>query len=174
VSSSFPTGYAPKLFISFYLRFCITRNVFDLSLQVVSTTLIVNAVTGIIIWEDGLVMNSWRGYISVFLLYIISNSYMNSNNFPRLLGIENKKYGIKETLYILRERFCTNERELLFDEGSDEIPYDIYEQDRITLGAYATGYVSLSSHSLNSVEAWKDAFDLISDNDMAYASTRTI
>lgn len=123
----------------------------------VSSTLIVNALTGIIIWEDWKVVNSWTGYVSVFLLFLIGNDLVSDVN---LLGIENRKYGMVETFHIIKEKFCNGE--IFNDETSDNLIGNVEHEQKV-LGAHllnnaTTGYVSVGSHSQNSRDAWKDAF----------------
>jgi len=60
------------------------------------TLITVNALTGIVIWEDYLVVVSWIGYIGVFILLLLG-SYLLLGDFE-LLGAGNSTYGIAGTL----------------------------------------------------------------------------
>jgi len=55
--------------------------------------MLLNAVTGIIIWEDWRVIESWTGYVCVFLLLALA-SYLLLSSTP-LMTSENPQYGQK-------------------------------------------------------------------------------
>lgn len=140
----------------------------------VSSVLVVNALTGIIIWEDWKVINSWIGYICVFVLFLIGNNLVSDANVD-LLGIENKKYGIKETFHIMKETFCKGE--VFADERSEELIVDQeYQQKALAvhlLNKGTTGYVSVGSHSQTSRDAWKSCFHRSSEPDTINIETST-
>mmetsp|Transcript_17777 Transcript_17777/g.32184 ORF Transcript_17777/g.32184 Transcript_17777/m.32184 type:complete len:423 (-) Transcript_17777:114-1382(-) len=58
-----------------------------------SVTLLLNAITGIIIWEDWRVVNSWLGYVCAFILLVLGIYLLLSDVDFRLLTSENPRYG---------------------------------------------------------------------------------
>jgi len=61
-----------------------------------SSLIVVNAITGMIIWQDYNVVQSWIGYIAVFVQLIIGN-YLLMTDIP-MLSPENQKYGRAKSL----------------------------------------------------------------------------
>ena len=104
-------------------------------------------------------VNSWIGYVSVFVLFLIGNDIVSDANVE-LLGIENKKYGINETIHVMKEMFCKGE--IYSDEISEEMIINHeYQQKALAvhlLNNGTTGYVSVGEHSQTSRDAWKDCF----------------
>ena len=101
------------------------------------------------------VINSWTGYICVFLLFIIGNDLMSDVD---LLGMENRRYGISELYTKIKQRFC--KRDIDADEIEDQSDDDDLNEGvhSLTNGTIATGYISVGGHSQKSRDAWKDAF----------------
>lgn len=67
-------------------------------------TILVNALTGIIVWEDWRVIEGvqqWIGYGCVFLLFALGN-YLLLGDDVKLLDSDNSTYGRRETLRFLR------------------------------------------------------------------------
>jgi hypothetical protein len=58
-----------------------------------SVTLFLNAITGIIIWEDWRVVNSWLGYVCAFILLVLGIYLLLGDVDLRLLTSENPMYG---------------------------------------------------------------------------------
>jgi hypothetical protein len=65
-----------------------------------SALIVVNALTGIIVWEDWRVVGSWIGYVCVFL-YLVLGCYLLLGDIE-LLSQENSKYGRKSVLGSMR------------------------------------------------------------------------
>jgi hypothetical protein len=65
-----------------------------------SALIVVNALTGIIVWEDWRVVGSWIGYVCVFL-YLVLGCYLLLGDFE-LLSQENSKYGRKSVMGSLK------------------------------------------------------------------------
>lgn len=61
-----------------------------------SCIMIVNALTGIIIWEDWRVVQSWLGYVAVFILMILGN-FLLLGNGPSFEA-DNERYGRRAVL----------------------------------------------------------------------------
>ena len=61
----------------------------------VGTKISVNAITGIIIWEDWRVVTSWIGYVCVFLYLMLGNYLLCDVD---LFGVSNAAYGTAATL----------------------------------------------------------------------------
>jgi hypothetical protein len=117
-----------------------------------SMLIVVNALTGIIVWEDWRVVGSWIGYVCVFL-YLVLGCYLLLGDIE-LLSPENSKYGrVKSvvgrtlkplvrrpigTLETLREE--EEEEPQPFCACADESPLD-YEQwtDEQVAGAAPSG-----------------------------------
>lgn len=74
----------------------------------VGTKIAVNAITGIILWEDWRVVASWVGYVCVFL-YLLLGNYLLCEDVD-LFGPENSTYGVAATLEKLQSAvFDTNQ-----------------------------------------------------------------
>mmetsp|Transcript_38258 Transcript_38258/g.92284 ORF Transcript_38258/g.92284 Transcript_38258/m.92284 type:complete len:290 (-) Transcript_38258:4020-4889(-) len=65
-----------------------------------TTIILVNALTGIVIWQDWRVIISWTGYICVFLLLALGCDLLLSAN---ILTNENPDYGLKKQAAIIIE-----------------------------------------------------------------------
>ncbi|KAL7548573.1 hypothetical protein ACHAWF_018867 [Thalassiosira exigua] len=63
--------------------------------------ILVNAITGVIIWEDWRVISSWTGYICVFLLLALGCELLLSSKL--LLTNDNPEYGAKKRASIIIE-----------------------------------------------------------------------
>ena len=62
-----------------------------------SMSIVVNAFTGIIVWEDWRVVGSWVGYVCVFL-YLLLGCYLLLGDIE-LLSPENSKYGRAKSVF---------------------------------------------------------------------------
>ena len=67
-----------------------------------SALILINALTGVIIWEDWRDVGSWLGYVCVFVLLLLGN-YLLLGDFE-LFSVENSRYGLKGTLRALMRR----------------------------------------------------------------------
>jgi len=122
------------------------------------------------------VVNTWVGYGSVFILFLIGNDLISDANFD-LLGIENERYGLKETFHLLKDKFCR--REETCDESTQESIINVDNQQKELavhlLDAQSTGQ-SKGNQSQDPRELWRDCFQRIpaldtnSDVDTEYTS----
>lgn len=82
----------------------------------VGTKIAVNAITGIIIWEDWRAVTSWVGYVCVFLFLMLGNYLLMEN--VDLFGVTNQEYGTAATLEKLQS--------VIFD------PKDLHKKDSMS------------------------------------------
>ena len=104
-----------------------------------SCIMIVNALTGIIIWEDWRVVQSWLGYVAVFILMILGN-FLLLGNGPSFEA-DNERYGRravlervkgKKDLYDDMSVYTTNTRRSKEDKmgkPSSKVPHGAYACD---------------------------------------------
>jgi len=94
-----------------------------------SCIMITNALTGIIIWEDWRVVQSWLGYVAVFILMILGN-FLLLGNGPSFEA-DNERYGRrrvlervagKKDLYDDMSTYTTNTRRSQEDKVGKPIP----------------------------------------------------
>eukprot|EP00550_Attheya_septentrionalis_P013591 CAMPEP_0198305860 /NCGR_PEP_ID=MMETSP1449-20131203/58123_1 /TAXON_ID=420275 /ORGANISM="Attheya septentrionalis, Strain CCMP2084" /LENGTH=481 /DNA_ID=CAMNT_0044008403 /DNA_START=457 /DNA_END=1902 /DNA_ORIENTATION=- len=96
-------------------------------------TILVNALTGIIVWEDWRVIEGakqWIGYGCVFLLFALGN-YLLLGDDVKLLDSDNSTYGRGETLRFLRGKstLLQNAQEAM-NVFSEHNLSTIYEEDK--------------------------------------------
>ena len=78
-----------------------------------SMIIVVNALTGVIVWEDWRVVGSWIGYVCVFL-YLVLGCYLLLGDIE-LLSQENSKYGRAKSMVgrtlkpLVRRSLCSLE-----------------------------------------------------------------
>ena len=90
-----------------------------------SALILVNAATGMIIWQDWLVVSSWVGYCCVFVQLVLGNYLLLGD--VDLLSPENKKYGRSEMLR--RTGILKNQgeiRTLQQELDADGEPYEMF------------------------------------------------
>lgn len=78
--------------------------------------MLLNAVTGVIIWEDWRVIESWAGYVCVFLLLALA-SYLLLSSTP-LMTSENPEYGQRAHFRRQLRRSFASRTLIQFDLGS--------------------------------------------------------
>jgi len=113
-----------------------------------SCIMIVNALTGIVIWEDWRVVQSWLGYVGVFVLMVLGN-FLLLGNGPSFEA-DNEKYGRrvvlervagKKDLYDDMSTYTANARHIQEDKGgypSPEVPHGGCNVDNDALSAAST------------------------------------
>ncbi|KAL9190798.1 hypothetical protein ACHAXT_000504 [Thalassiosira profunda] len=62
--------------------------------------MLMNAITGVIVWEDWRVISSWTGYVCVFLLFALGCDLLLTEN---ILTNESSEYGAKKQVDVLIE-----------------------------------------------------------------------
>ena len=105
-----------------------------------SALILVNAITGMVIWEDWLVVGSWVGYVCVFVQLIIGN-YLLLGDIV-LLSPDNTKYGRVKAIHMVgsiagSKMYCgdlrTVDGDTTIDSGETElatvqtVPYEVGE-----------------------------------------------
>ena len=140
-----------------------------------SALIFVNAVTGMLIWQDYLVVSSWVGYGCVFVQLVLGN-YLLLGDEIDLLSPENRRFGRQEMLRrtgILRLKRTQNE-EIQTTANSN---YNMFEGEVDDLDG--TGEVGdVSGTSMNNRrarlsttrEAWSSVY--FSQNDMNHSLHR--
>lgn len=119
-----------------------------------SSIMIVNALTGIIIWEDWRVVQSWLGYVGVFVLMVLGN-FLLLGNGPSFEA-DNERYGRravlervagKKDLYDDMSVYTTTTRRSQEDKTgkpSPEVPHGAGDDDDDSLSAASTCQPSTS------------------------------
>ena len=119
--------------------------------------ILVNAITGVIIWQDWRVISSWTGYICVFLLLALGCDLLLSSS--NLLTNENAEYGVKKRASIIIESTPLREFQLARSFGTRNLYADIgANTGGTTTHNYLSRAVSDISQKENRREAWKSLF----------------
>ena len=122
--------------------------------------ILVNAITGVIIWQDWRVISSWTGYICVFLLLALGCDLLLSSASANLLTNENAEYGVKKRASIIIESTPLREFQLARSFGTRNLYADIGRD--VTKGTTTHNYLSRAvsdiSQKENRREAWKSLF----------------
>ena len=127
--------------------------------------ILVNAVTGVIIWQDWRVISSWTGYICVFLLLALGCDLLLSS--ANLLTNENAEYGVKKRASIIIESTPLREFQLARSFGTRNLYADIGNRDAGgTTHNYLSRAVSDISQKENRREAWKSLFSAPDESDV--------
>jgi hypothetical protein len=140
-------------------------------------TLVINAVTGLIVWEDWRVVQDWTGYVCVFLLFLLGSSLLLGD--LQLLSETDPKtfrsqYSMMHTkgrkkLFDNIKRYGSivvvpKDRPILYmsdeeDEGSVEIPARTDDYLGVATGGSMFSATSNSASS-NKEDAWKSVFGM--------------
>ena len=122
--------------------------------------ILVNAITGVIIWQDWRVISSWTGYICVFLLIALGCDLLLSSQ--NLLTNENAEYGVKKRASIIIESTPLREFQLARSFGTRNLYADIGSNRNGTGGTTSHNYLSRAvsdiSQKENMREGWKSLF----------------
>jgi hypothetical protein len=114
-----------------------------------TTIIIVNALTGIIIWEDWKVVNSWYGYVSVFVLLGLGCDLLLS---VPMLNAENPEFGAKKQASIILRQKRGSMKSL--NINTDHNYYD--EVPDVDDGGDPGGNVHGGNARVSRKEAWKE------------------
>ena len=134
-----------------------------------SALIFVNAVTGMLIWQDYLVVSSWVGYVCVFVQLVLGN-YLLLGDEIDLFSPENRRFGRQEMLRrtgILRLQTRQNE-EIQTATNSN---YNMFEGEVDDLDGTGEGGGGVSRTSMNNrraqlsttKEAWSSVYFSQSD-----------
>lgn len=94
----------------------------------VGTKIAVNALTGIIIWEDFLVVASWIGYVCVFLYLMLGNYLLCDVD---VFGVQNQQYGTAKTLEKVKSVVLTDVQHLKTDSKESDVEMqEIHKQEQ--------------------------------------------
>jgi len=88
----------------------------------VGTKIAVNAITGIIVWEDWRVVTSWIGYVCVFLYLMLGNYLLCDVD---LFGTQNSQYGTAATLEKMKSA--------VFDPKLTKAESDVVDEENIEM-----------------------------------------
>ena len=86
-----------------------------------SALIIVNALTGMIIWQDWLVVGNWIGYICIFVQLVLGNYLLLGD--VELLSTDNTHYGRAKSIVMLKGQSISGWDPSLYEideEGSSE------------------------------------------------------
>ena len=103
-----------------------------------TTIIIVNAITGVIIWEDWRVVESWYGYICVFVLLGLGCDLLLS--VPTLLNAENPEFGATKRASFLMNRRRASSGGVSLKHNLTIDTADYAEVDDTTTATTTTGY----------------------------------
>lgn len=81
-----------------------------------SALILVNAMTGLIVWEDWRVIGSWVGYICVFVQLVLGNYLLLGD--VEALSSENTKYGAAKSVKFVLKRKRTQSAEMAGGENA--------------------------------------------------------
>jgi hypothetical protein len=144
-----------------------------------SFTILINAFTGIIVWEDWKVVDGvqWLGYACVFLQFALGN-YLLLGDDIQFLDSENSTYGRKETLNIIRRNSLLMRNAHVDDDGSPSHPLSsiVEEESEEEMSDHKQKHdaVGTSLHgsmtSLTRSKMWRNIYNV--DDELINAGSR--
>ena len=131
----------------------------------VGTKIAVNAITGIIIWEDWRVVTSWVGYVCVFLYLMLGNYLLCDVD---LFGAQNATYGAAATMEKMKS--VVFDPKLTKSDSNEHLDND--EENNIeTKHLDADDAKAGSSLKMIKSGSTTEAADLISDREVGQSSS---
>jgi len=138
-----------------------------------SALIIVNALTGMIIWQDWLVVGNWIGYVCVFVQLVLGNYLLLGD--VELLSPDNTHYGRAKSilmvkgrddwdpsLYDIDEESSEEEEEALSADGETALDNSKYMSITTpsVIPVHANGHRRQQRRSSTAQEAWSSVYGL--------------